>query len=247
MKKRFTLIAGFISLYLFFLLLLMPASTVIQWVSLPNKLQLESVEGTVWHSQFSAVKFDKLVINNINIKLNVFSLFMFDPQLDVSFGGALFSGPEGNISVNGLLSALRLSDGKISLRANTISSQLNLPVPINAHEFIDVSIDEFIAGKAICQTLSGRIDWPKAAITALEQKVKLGKLGATLNCQQGDVVMEVLENNDLGLSFITSIGQGFSTSGSGYLQPNDKTPDAIQQVLPFLGKPDNQGRYRLRF
>lgn len=247
MKKRFILIAGFIGVYLLFLLVLMPASTVIQWVSLPNKLQLNSVSGSIWHSQISAVKFEDFVVNNVEVELNAFSLLMLDPKLDVSFGGALVSGPEGNISVNGLLSTLRLSDGNISLLAKTISRQLNLPVPINAHEFIDVSINEFISGKAICQTLTGKIDWPKAAITALEQKIQLGKLGATLSCQQGDVVLELLDNNDLGLSFITSIGQGFSTSGSGYLQPNDKTPDAIQQVLPFLGKPDNQGRYRLRF
>lgn len=247
MIKWFKISAGFIGVYLLFLLMLLPANVVLQWVSLPNKLQLGKISGSIWQSKINSARYDELVIHNIDSQLNVFSLLLLDPQLNVSFGGALVSGPEGKVTIDGLLAAPRLTNGQLSLRANIITPYFSLPVPLTAHEFIDIKFDEFIAGKAICQTLSGSVNWQNASITVLEQKVNLGALSSKLSCQQGNVIFTLDEKNDLGLSFSASVGQGFSASGDGYLTPNDNMPAAIQQVLPFLGKPDNQGRYRLRF
>jgi len=36
-------------------------------------------------------------------------------------------------------------------------------------------------------------------------------------------------------------------SGNGFLKPGAKFPKVLNDVLPFLGKKDNQGRYRLSF
>ncbi|MEW6992201.1 type II secretion system protein N [Colwelliaceae bacterium 6441] len=247
MKKRLATITGFISIYLMFLFILMPANVVVKWLKLPSNIAVGSITGSVWHNQITAVKFNDVVINDIEVKLSFLSLLTLDPQLDIAFGDALVSGPEGTLSVDGLLSVPRIFNAKISLSANTIAQQLNLPIPIQAHDFIDVALEEFVVGKAICQSLSGEINWSAAAVTAIEQKVKLGKLSANLDCQQGDVILDIVEGNDIGLSFSATIGQGFSASGDGYLTPNEKMPTAIKQVLPFLGKADNQGRYRLRF
>lgn len=247
MSKWFKISAAFIGVYLLCLLILMPANIVLQWVSLPSKLQLGAVSGSIWHSQISMAKYEKFAVNNINIELSAFSLLLLDPQIDVSFGGALVSGPEGQVTIDGLLTAPRVSNGIMSLRASSVTPYLNLPIPVKAHDFIDIQVDEFIAGKAICQTLTGTVDWKKASVTVLEQKVNLGKLSTNLSCQQGDAILTIDEKNDLGLSFSATVGKGFSTTGNGYLMPNNNTPAAIQQVLPFLGKPDNQGRYRLRF
>ncbi|MDG1752898.1 MAG: type II secretion system protein N [Thalassotalea sp.] len=247
MSKWFKISAAFIGVYLLCLLILMPANIVLQWVSLPSKLQLGTVSGSIWHSQISMAKYEKLSVSNIDIKLNALSLFLLDPQFELSFGGALVSGPEGQATIDGLLTVPRVSNGIMSLRASNITPYLNLPIPVKVHDFIDIQVDEFIAGKAICQTLSGKIAWKKASVTVLEQKVNLGKLSTDLSCQQGDAILTLDEKNDLGLSFTAAIGQGFTATGDGYLTPNNNTPEAIQQVLPFLGKPDNQGRYRLRF
>lgn len=247
MGKWFKVSAGFIGVYIMFLVVLMPANIVLQGIKLPSKLQLGTVKGSIWNSQVHAISYENVVVNNVAIELNVFSLFLLDPQLNVSFGGALVSGPEGHATIDGLLAAPRLTDGSMSLRASSITPYINLPIPVIAHDFIDITVDEFVAGKAICHSLLGKVDWQKAAVTVLDQKINLGKLSTNLTCQQGDLKFILDEKNDLGLSFTASVGQGLSVTGNGYLTPNDNMPAAIQQVLPFLGKPDNQGRYRLRF
>jgi general secretion pathway protein N len=247
MSKWFKISAAFIGVYLLCLLILMPANVVLQWVSLPSKLQLGTVSGSIWHSKISMAKYEKFSVSNIDIKLNAFSLLLLDPQFELSFGGALVSGPEGQATIDGLLTVPRLIDGRINLQASSITPYLNLPIPVKAHDFIDIKLDEYIAGKAICQTLKGRIDWNKASVTVLDQKVNLGKLSTDLSCQRGNAILTVDDKNDLGLSFAATVGKGFSTSGNGYLTPNDNMPKAIEQALPFLGKADNEGRYRLRF
>ena len=247
MKKWLAIVASFIGVYLVFLLAMMPAKTVLNLVSLPNNIQIGEVNGSIWHSQIKSIKIDRQVITHVDATLSVFSIFMFDPKFDITFGDAMVSAPEGSLTVSGLFSELRVNDGKIQLSANNLVQQLNLPLPMKAHDYIDIQLEEFIVGAPICQTLLGNINWEKASVTAMDETVPLGKLSANLTCDKGKVKLAVLESNDLGLTFTASIGKGFATSGNGYLKPNNKTPNAIKQVLPFLGKVDNQGRYRLRF
>jgi general secretion pathway protein N len=122
-----------------------------------------------------------------------------------------------------------------------------LPIPMEAHDFIDLSIREFVMGKPICQQLSGTLLWKKAAVTALSEKVKLGRLSADLSCETGALAIAVSPKNDLGLTFTAYVHSMQKASGDGFLKPGNKFPTAMEPLLSFLGKTDNQGRYRLNF
>jgi len=247
MKQQVTFIGMFLLAYLCFLLAMIPANSVFSFVDLPKNIRLSEVKGTIWHSKVDAVSIDGVAINKITAKLNVGSLLLADPTLNVTFGDALISGPEGKLTVSGLLSTLKIYDAEVSVSAQLLADRLNVPIPLTAHHYIDIAVNDFETGAPICKRLAGSIEWPKASITALEQKVSLGDLAATFSCQQGDVVIAINENNDLGLSFTASVGGNGIASGEGYLRPKANTPEAINHVLPYLGRPDNQGRYRLRF
>ena len=247
MRKSIALVASFIGVYLMFVIAMMPASIVTNNITLPKNVQLSRITGTVWQSHLDAIKIDDVVITNIDSSLSFSSLLLLNPSIDLTFGNAISEGPEGYATVSNFSSIPQLGNAKVTVKANTIAEQLTLPIAIAAHSFIDITIDQFIAGKAICQQLKGQINWSEAAITTFDEKVKLGKLSAELSCSDGNAIVTMNENNDLGLSFSATIGQNFTTSGSGYLTPSNKTPEAIKQVLPFLGNPDNKGRYRLNF
>ncbi len=247
MKKGLVVSSLFLAMYLLFLVVLMPASTVLNWATLPSHITLGKVSGSIWHTKISSVKVNTLQFNNVESKLSVLSLFIMNPSIEVNFGDPLVTGPEGRGKVSGLLNELTLEQVNLSVSANTIVDKLQLPVPIVAHDFVDLQFDKFVIGKPVCTQLTGNILWNKAAVTALGEKVKLGKLSAKLSCEQGDAVLTIDPKNDLGLSFSASVGKGYRASGNGFLTPNDKMPESIKQVLPFLGKADNQGRYRLRF
>jgi len=246
MKKKLSIAAGFIALYFIFVIALMPVSFVLNFVELPKNIEVGQVSGSIWHSEISTIKTNDLSFNKVKSQLSFLSLLTLNPSIDLSFGDPLINGPEGSVNISGLLGELNLSDLHLLIAANTITSQLNLPVPIQAHDFIDVSIDEFIAGMPICSKLSGNIQWNKAAMTVLDEKVNLGKLSAKLSCHKGQAVAILEPKNNLGVTFTANIGKGYQLSGSGYLTPTAKMPKQFQEVLPFLGNPDNKGRYHLR-
>ena len=58
--------------------------------------------------------------------------------------------------------------------------------------------------------------------------------------------MTVDPENNLGLTFVLSV-HGKGIKGQGTLLPGSKFPQPLKAALPFLGKPDKEGRYRLSF
>lgn len=244
--KKSLVITVFVSAYLLFLLATIPASIIVSNVKLPNNILLGEVTGTVWMSEISAVQVDDVIIENVAANLSFLSLLLLNPSVELTFGDALVAGPEGKAKVSGLLSDLQIAETQINVQANEIAKKLTFPVDVTAHSFLDITINEFIAGKPLCSQLAGKLTWADAAITTFDNKVTLGDLSADLTCQQGEVMLTVVENNNLGLAFSAVFGQGGAMSGEGHLTPTEQLPEAIKQVLPFLGSPDQQGRYRIK-
>tara|TARA_R110000744_G_scaffold20336_1_gene53352 strand:- start:1423 stop:2166 length:744 start_codon:yes stop_codon:yes gene_type:complete len=246
MKKKFAYTAIFFTAYCVFVLALMPASWLMAQIKLPKNVAVSAVEGTVWHTRILQVMVDDVVINQVQSSLSLMSVLMLDPKLDITFGNALVNGPEGNLIISGLLSDMVVEDAQINLAANTVATRLNLAIDIIAHEQLQLNIERFIIGAPICSELQGNLQWRNAAITAFEEKVKLGGLSANLTCDKGEIIADVEPNNNLGLSYRAQIKQGGRFTGSGYLTPGTKFPEQLKATLSFLGKPDNQGRYRLK-
>jgi general secretion pathway protein N len=247
MKKWFAYGAIFFSVYIVFLISTMPAAWVVSFINLPNNAQVSELSGTVWRSYAKQVSIDNVDINNVSSELSFFSLLMLDPKVKLTFGGALFRGPEGKLTASQLLEKIKITDAEISLAANQIAEKLNLPIPLQAHNLIDIKVDEFIVGKPVCQQMTGAIDWKKASITALSEKVKLGALSAALACEKGALALTISPKNDLGLTFTAYVHNMKRASGNGYLMPGANFPEKLKPALSFIGKADDQGRYRLNF
>ncbi|MGB1262110.1 MAG: type II secretion system protein N [Cognaticolwellia sp.] len=246
MKKTFACTAIFFAVYSVFVIALMPASWVLAQVKLPNNVTLSAVEGSIWQTDIAEVRVDDVVINKLQSSLSLWSVLLFDPELDITFGNALVNGPDGKLAISGLLSELVIEDAKVNLAANTVAEKLNLPIDIIAHEQLSLNVARFVVGAPICSELQGDAQWRNAAVTAFEEKVTLGGLSANLSCNKGEVIAEIAPDNNLGLSFRAQVKQGGRFAGSGYLTPGEKFPEQLQSVLSFLGTPDRKGRYRLK-
>jgi general secretion pathway protein N len=246
MKKNFAIAAIFLVLYGVFVVALMPANWLIGQVKLPNNVSIAGIEGSIWHTKISQVVVDDIMINQVESSLSVTSVLMLDPKLDITFGDALLNGPEGKLVLSGLLADVTVEDATVSLAANNVVAKLNLPIDVIAHELLTVNVSRFVIGAPICSELDGNFHWRNAAVTALDEKVKLGKLSAILSCNKGELIAEVDPKNDLGLSYRAQIKKDGRFSGSGYLTPGEKFPEQLKSALSFIGKADKKGRYRLK-
>ena len=246
MKKNFAYIAIFFAVYSVFVLALMPANWLMAKVKLPSNVVITAVEGSIWRTHIPQVMVDDVVINQVQSSLSLMSLFMLDPKLDITFGDALINGPEGQLTISGLLSDMVIEDAQINLAANTVAARLNLPIDVIAHEQLQLSIARFVVGAPVCRELQGSLQWRNAALTALDEKVQLGGISAMLSCDNGELIADINPKNNLGLSFRAQLQQGGRFIGSGYLTPGEKFPEQLKDTLSFLGKADKKGRYRLK-
>lgn len=246
MKKNFAITAIFLVLYSVFVITLMPANWVVGQVKLPSNITVSGVDGSVWNAKISQIVVDDIMISQVRSSLSVLSVLMLDPKLDITFGDALINGPEGHLTLSGLLDAITVENATVSLAANNVTEKLNLPIDIIAHEQLMVNVSRFVIGAPICNELNGDLQWRNAAITALDEKIKFGKLSAKLSCDKGELIADIDPNNNLGLSYRAQLKQGGRFSGSGYLTPGAKFPQQLKSALSFLGQADEKGRYLLK-
>ncbi len=251
MKKWFAVIAIFLSSYVVFLVATMPLALLINNIELPKSIYIDTVSGSIWQGEIAQVSVSNNQVQKIRTELSFWSLLSLSPRVIVSFGDATSAGAEGKFTLTVSSSKLQLNDVELFVSANDIAKQLPLPIPVTAQGNIELSLTELIldrSEKLVCQQAQGQVSWIRSGVVALDNNIKLGKIRAKLDCEQGDLIAKILPKNNLGLSFTTRLSlANQKASGQGYLKPGAKFPAQLKSALSFLGRPDNQGRYPLRF
>jgi len=250
MKKKFAIGSIFLITYLGFLIATLPATVLLDQFKIPKQLSLSGVTGNIWNTRIEQVVIGETSIQKVNAQLSFWSLFTLTPKLSIRFGNSFIAGSEGEFELAISQEQAQISNLKLLVKANEIAQQLTLPLPMSAQGNVDISV----ANAAIdlkkgnrCIAAKGTAVWSKAGVVALEQNIKLGNFTADIGCENGALSLTLSPKNDLGLTFSAYVRKGGHMSGNGFLKPGAKFPKVLNDVLPFLGKKDNQGRYRLSF
>ncbi len=251
MKKWFAYSAIFLVSYIAFLLANAPLSLVTNNIELPRNIEIQGVSGSIWQGKIDSAIINNNKIEQIKTEVSFWSLFSLSASVKVKFGDAMLAGPEGEFALEVSAEQLTLTEVEVFVSANDIAKQLPLPVPVVAQGNVELYFDSIVLATAetlSCLQAKGDVTWLRAGATALEQNIKLGKLNAAISCAEGNLLAMVNPNNDLGLSFDGVLAlPSKKLSGKGYLKPGAKFPTQLKSALSFLGRADNQGRYRLGF
>lgn len=249
MKKKFSIGFIFLITYLGFLIATLPTTQLLNQFSLPKEIGVSGVTGTVWDTNIAQVIIGETSIQKVKSQLSFWSLFTLTPKLLITFGDPFIAGPEGEFELVLSSEKAKVNDLKLLVKANEVAQQLTLPLPISAQGDIELIVPsaEVDLKDNKCLALEGNAVWSKAGVIALEQNIKLGNFTADVNCEKGILALIISPKNDVGLTFSAYVGKGGNISGNGYLKPGSKFPRELNDALPFLGKKDSQGRYRLRF
>lgn len=250
MKTKFAIGVIFLMTYLGFLVATLPATVVFNQLSMPKDLSVSGVSGSIWHANIEQVVVDKMVLKKIQTKLSFWSLMTLAPMLPVTFGDSFLAGPEGKFDITLSQGKIEIENLSLFIKANEIAQQLTLPLPVTVQGDVEImlyhaAID--IEDKNKCIAANGVVTWSKAGVVALAEKIKLGTFNAKIACEEGALVLVLSSKNDLGLTFSAYVSQGGRVSGNGFLKPGAKFPPVLSSALPFLGRKDSQGRYRLSF
>ncbi len=251
MKKWFVFSAVFLSSYLDFLVACAPLFLISNNVKLPKNIQISGVSGTIWRGEIAKVTINNIDIKDLNSTLSFWSLIGFSPAIEVTFGDAISSGPEGKFTLTVSSDALILSKASLFMAANQVASQLPLPIPVNAMGNVELNVAELSVNTdngLTCRQASGRLTWLRSSVVALDNTVKLGNISAELSCEKDDLLAKINPNNNLGLSFTARLLlPSQRATGQGFIKPGSKFPEALKPAMPFIGRADQQGRYPLKF
>lgn len=250
MKKKFAIGVVFLMTYLGFLIATLPATVLINQISLPKNISLSGVSGSVWQMSIEQVFVGNVEIKKIQSELSFWSLFTLAPKLPVTFGDPFLAGPEGKLDITLSQEEIIIDNLSLLLKANEIAQQLTLPLPVTAQGDVKVTLDHVginIKDNNKCIAAEGLVTWSKAGVIALEENIKLGDFNAEISCEDGTLALLLSPKNDLGLTLNAYVRQSGRVSGNGFLKPGAKFPKVLNSALPFLGRKDNQGRYRLSF
>lgn len=246
MKKLPLAVLGFVGLYLFFTLALVPASYVVSLAKLPEGLSYRSVEGSVWHIQLKQVAFQDIQFSHVDITPSILgSLFSLAPSASFTLGGrtdAIQASGKASLSQENAT----LSDFDALIPANTIVDYAKLPMPVEAKGDVNLAIETFGQNAQGCTELAGTITWPKARVNVMNEQLAVGDIEAQLSCERGEIVLSIDDSAKLGLVFTLKVAQSGTYYGDGYFKPTPQTPEQITQFLPMMGRADDQGRYPLR-
>lgn len=83
-RKNIQYILIIIALYLFFLVIRLPATVILSSVTLPNNIKLSSVSGTIWSGEIKQLKVSGIDLGSIKWELHPLNLILGELSADVS-------------------------------------------------------------------------------------------------------------------------------------------------------------------
>lgn len=248
-------ISVLVAIYIVGLVVFLPAKVALQWVHLPVGINLEGVQGTVWQGQVQQVKVSGLQAEQTtpyqlaHLKWRVIPRLLLKGQLGLELQLAPHAAnPISGRSkiVWGLGQTFALQEANLQGELSKLAAWLAWPDLIPMTGELWIRQFNWVAGQPFCQQLAATVEVGPLRVALGQQWHDLNHIQAQLSCESGQGVLTVVPENHLGLT-----GQlVFSTqrlNSELWMQPTRQTPEAIQEVLKLLGKPDAQGRYPLRF
>ena len=247
MTKAKLIIIGVIS-YLLFTVFLTPASWWFKLVPLPAQVQLGGISGTLWQGNIAGVQYQNLQLTDVQWRMNGWQLFTGKLQFALQSGSAknpqqpYFKGT-ASYGFNGAA----LTDGLVKLPVAQLIPMLSLPLPVQASGELVLDIPSFQQGQPRCKLLSGNASWQDARLqTPTGTWLELQNLFGELGCDNGTIVLTTDGANLLGLD-IKAVLNAEQLLVNGTLKPDASMPKEVHQAMQFLGKPDAQGRFPIRF
>ncbi|MCC5826827.1 type II secretion system protein N [Alkalimonas sp.] len=234
--------------YLFCLLVLTPASWWLKLAPLPADVRLGQVHGTLWQGRIQALSYQSLELRQLQWQLSPWRLLT--GTLAVQLQAGELSEME-QAYVNGQLrygfSGLQLQDTLVRYPVRDIAPLLRLPLPVGADGTLMLDIDVYQQGAPWCKTLQGQASWQQARLQPPTGWIDLQHIFASLACDEGELVLITDGQNPLGLDVTARLQAAGRFSVDGTLKPDASMPEEVHQAMQFVGAPNAEGRFRIRF
>tara|TARA_B100000700_G_scaffold327388_1_gene441800 strand:- start:764 stop:1501 length:738 start_codon:yes stop_codon:yes gene_type:complete len=235
-----------IPVYLIALVAYIPAA-VVHWFPMPAGIYIEQVSGTLWQGRVGYAVINQTAFQNVSWSLSPSQLIT--GQLGFSLtvpsqGNPLAAQASGSASVNSIKLANLRATGELA----PLMQLVNFNMPLKTEGQWRIALENYtlddLSGAHACTSLEGNAAGSNIRVLVNHRWEQLGDFPLNLGCaQSGAVALSMAGENSLGLNFEGTVSPN-SIRVNGTVQPNPRTPEGLAKMLSYLGRPDNQGRYR---
>jgi len=242
--------AVFIAAYLVFLLVNVPAATLVGMVTLPNNVKLGEVSGTLWSGKVSAIKYNNDLVESVKWSLSPLPLLVGSLSADVTFGKAskrqMISG-NGGIQTGFSFTEVSLSDFTLRMPASQVADKMKLPLPVGLGGQMVLNLAEYQPGKPYCEALEGKVNWRKAVLDLGSEQASIGNIEGILGCDKGGMEIKISKKNPLGLQVTAVAGANNKFTAKGFIKPDGTMSDNVHSMVSATLKADGKGRFPFSF
>ncbi|MCF1427451.1 MAG: type II secretion system protein N [Shewanella sp.] len=234
-------------IYLVFMLALFPARVAVQLVPLPPQVKIAGVSGTIWDGIAGIVSLDKRMLEQVHWQLKFLPLLTGKVTVDLAVGSrATVVSGKGLLSWS--LSGVQAQDLRFEAPANFVIGDARLPFHTKVDGEVSVIVPQLQQGKPWCNALDGKVFLNKLNVTNQFGDYPLGNIHLALACRNGELVLSTDEkSNGLGVQGEFTIGENNKLLVDAKVRETPEQPKDLKQALGFLGKPDSEGYYPIRY
>lgn len=252
MKKIIALPIVFLISFIMFFIIKLPAAIALDLAKphLPKEIKIGQAIGTIWQGKIMQVAYKDEQLKNVRWDIAGWQLFTGKLTATVKVGNPRDrSTISGNADINyGLFNhVIKVTNARLRSSVERIMKQVQLPLPVTGKGYVVLDIDDYTSGIPYCESLKGDVSSANIDVQGLNGWFNVGSLDANISCKSGDIALQVDANNKLGLDADIRLKSNFGFSVSGYVKPDASLPKDVHDAVKFLGRADNQGRYRLNF
>jgi hypothetical protein len=230
-------------LFLFFLLLTLPARHVWGWLG-DGQLAVQDIEGTLWQGRVARLVHPAFSTGPLAWQLRPQALLRGRIEYQIFMqtgtgGGELRAG-------RGLLTGVYVADAHLTLPAAELAQRLRLDLVSLAGDF-QIDLDELRLSDAGISALQGIMVW-RGAQFVQPSALTLGHLQMQLGLREGQVVGTLSDQGGpLEVAGELLIGADKRYRLDAHLKPRADADASLREALGMLGAPDMQKRYRLQY
>jgi general secretion pathway protein N len=243
MKRiAFSLLLFFIGLTLF-LIATLPVRFGLQFLPDNIPIQITGAQGTIWNGEAANLHWQNQSLGRLTWKLHALPLFTAQLAADFTLAGDHLNA-QGKAHIK--------MDQSIQLTDTRLHAELSaLPIPkahllVTPEGALNAVIRNLVYAKNLVQTADADFFWNPARITS-PVKYDLGELELKVTGNNAELTGKLdSRNGPIKVDGTLDLSPQGSLRADIQVSPTQTTPKELRDMLPMLGKPNNQGAIRLK-
>jgi general secretion pathway protein N len=248
LKRIILLVLLFILTFIASVITHLPVSLVLDKLPLPKELSYERASGSVWNAELTNVYWQRWSLGTVQTQVQWSSLLKGRAEIQIRAG----RGSEFDYSLKGYaggsLDGWYAREVFASLPAESVSKQLQLPIPINAQGTLDLTLREYQYQAPYCGFAIGTLAWTGATVQSPFLSLDLQQAIADIRCEDNIITAS---GDQSSAQVSAEFGATFNANGQYQTQakfkPENDFPANARGQLSWLGSPDAQGYYSFNY